>query len=459
MAAPFESGDAPFPGYRELHQFSNTLRDRWTSSDANKEVIVDWYRFPNRFRAGDLHTLRRVQALSHPGILPILDIFLFDLNERGWWKPADIPAEMDPQRFVGCVVVTAEARKPLSRYQQSSRPVPPPIWAEPLEKVVAALDYLHSHPDGPFVYAELHPDTILELRSERLLLAPWFRLAVLQPSPLEAYSTGRPMYTAPEQFRGRHLPASDQFALAMILYELRTGFSAHARDANIVELMTAVVEGRLRFPLVGPAERAVLRRATAVEPAERYPTCQEFYTAFVDAMRSSDPYHEGFLKSLGEAPHDDSIRLAYADWLDEQQRPGGAFLRAEAELNALAKQDAAREQLFDQLLLMTVDLPRDWLATVSRADLTGCDVQFEFRCPKTWESLRPTDAPNVRYCSECNQSVHFVYELDELRELATKNLCAAIQPMGLVALGRVATELTPALPPPPRSFWSRLLGR
>jgi uncharacterized protein (TIGR02996 family) len=39
-----------------------------------------------------------------------------------------------------------------------------------------------------------------------------------------------------------------------------------------------------------------------------------------------------FLAAIRATPMDDTLRLVYADWLDEQGRPEGAFLRLDCEL-------------------------------------------------------------------------------------------------------------------------------
>ena len=42
-----------------------------------------------------------------------------------------------------------------------------------------------------------------------------------------------------------------------------------------------------------------------------------------------------FLAAIQAAPNDNTPRLVYADWLDEQGRPGGDFLRIDCEIASL----------------------------------------------------------------------------------------------------------------------------
>lgn len=45
-----------------------------------------------------------------------------------------------------------------------------------------------------------------------------------------------------------------------------------------------------------------------------------------------------FLKALGDSPADETVRLVYADWLEERGDPRGAYVRIEHEMTCLAQQ-------------------------------------------------------------------------------------------------------------------------
>jgi serine/threonine-protein kinase len=98
---------------------------------------------------------------------------------------------------------------------------------------------------------------------------------------------GTPYYMAPEQVRsaagvdGR----SDQYALGAILYECVTGQRAHQGE-TIYEVIRSVGEGtflppRARRPDVPVALEAAILRAMALEPAQRFPSVQEFGRAIL----------------------------------------------------------------------------------------------------------------------------------------------------------------------------------
>jgi uncharacterized protein (TIGR02996 family) len=56
-----------------------------------------------------------------------------------------------------------------------------------------------------------------------------------------------------------------------------------------------------------------------------------------------------FLVSIEAAPDDNTLRLVYADWLDERGRPEGAFIRIECEL-AIVEHARKQDELLDAQL-------------------------------------------------------------------------------------------------------------
>jgi serine/threonine-protein kinase len=91
-------------------------------------------------------------------------------------------------------------------------------------------------------------------------------------------------YAAPEFLEGRTSAASDQYALAVTYYQLRTGrlpFTGH---------MAQVLDGHRRRQadvsvLPQAAEQAAVARALAKDPLARWPNC----LAFVAALASGPP--------------------------------------------------------------------------------------------------------------------------------------------------------------------------
>lgn len=52
-----------------------------------------------------------------------------------------------------------------------------------------------------------------------------------------------------------------------------------------------------------------------------------------------DPVEQSFLSRIIESPEDDSLRLMYADWLDEQNSLHGEFIRLQLQREAFDSWD------------------------------------------------------------------------------------------------------------------------
>lgn len=96
--------------------------------------------------------------------------------------------------------------------------------------------------------------------------------------------SGTPNYMAPEQWKGTvQNAATDQYALAVMLYELLSGTVPFkpAFDTGNFEIMRNAVcnEAVLPIPELMKKHNAVLLRALSKDPAERFGSCGEFVEA------------------------------------------------------------------------------------------------------------------------------------------------------------------------------------
>jgi uncharacterized protein (TIGR02996 family) len=89
--------------------------------------------------------------------------------------------------------------------------------------------------------------------------------------------------------------------------------------------------------------------------------------------------HDPFLIAVAERPHDDTLRLVYADWLDENGLPDhAAFLRLEVRLRR-ADRAPGWFALCRAFLRAANAIPDNWRELVSRPRLVGT----------TWRHLDP----------------------------------------------------------------------
>jgi len=68
-----------------------------------------------------------------------------------------------------------------------------------------------------------------------------------------------------------------------------------------------------------------------------------------------------FLQAIRAAPHDDTPRLIYADWLEERGDPRGEFIRLQCALNRLPARDPAAPRLRERLQELLSRYETEWV--------------------------------------------------------------------------------------------------
>jgi uncharacterized protein (TIGR02996 family) len=143
----------------------------------------------------------------------------------------------------------------------------------------------------------------------------------------------------------------------------------------------------------------------------------------------------GFLSAIQQAPADETARLVYADWLDEQGDPAktarAEFIHLELQMAKVPEQSINRIRWLNKLRKLAANIDARWLAIVSHPRLEACRMQFQFECPKQWDKLTPTKDAKVRFCESCKQQVHFCTTLREARSRAAQRQCVAVT-LGLI---------------------------
>jgi serine/threonine-protein kinase len=102
---------------------------------------------------------------------------------------------------------------------------------------------------------------------------------------------GTPLYMAPEQLRGRPVPASDVWALGVITYEMVTGRRPFS-PADVPALIDAprpITEPKALRPELPRAAQDVILKALNYDPAQRYAYAHEMGEAFLSAVHADPP--------------------------------------------------------------------------------------------------------------------------------------------------------------------------
>jgi eukaryotic-like serine/threonine-protein kinase len=160
-----------------------------------------------------------------------------------------------------------------------------------LEAAAGALDYAHAH---GVVHRDVKPANILRDDDGGVHVADFGVASAAGLDSLTQTGTilGTAGYLAPEQAEGKPAgPPADRYALGVLAFELLTGSRPFEADSP-----TAEATAHVRAPVPSISSRghgvpreadAVLQRALAKDPAQRFPSCAEFVAALRDAYASA----------------------------------------------------------------------------------------------------------------------------------------------------------------------------
>lgn len=160
-----------------------------------------------------------------------------------------------------------------------------------------AIGYAHAH---GVVHRDLKPANIIIGPNDHTTIVD-FGVALLDTAPsltTTGLIVGTPLYMSPEQMRGQDLDGrSDQYSLAIILYEMLTGqfpYESIRVPAIYHQQMTGLpIPITERDPHISTAIEAALLRAMAKDPAQRFETMADFNQALRRrTVRKTSPRRE-----------------------------------------------------------------------------------------------------------------------------------------------------------------------
>ena len=162
--------------------------------------------------------------------------------------------------------------------------------ADLLKQIASALDYAHSQ---GVIHRDIKASNVMFDNHGTAYLVD-FGIARLKEATSGLTGTGMVVgtwaYMAPEQWRGETVvPATDQYALAVMMYGLLTGhlpFEAETPAGVMHKHLNAMpTPAHTLRPDVPEALTLVLERALAKQPADRFPTITAFAQAFEQGIR------------------------------------------------------------------------------------------------------------------------------------------------------------------------------
>ena len=210
-------------------------------------------------RARFLREVRVTAGLVHPALIPVFD-----------------SGEGEGLLYYVMPLVRGESLRDLIR-----RGLDVSRGAHLLADVAEGLDVAHRN---AVVHRDVKPENILVV-DDRAVLTD-FGVAFVTANTLGDLRTetglvvGTPMYMSPEQLTsGRTIDGrSDVYALGCVLHEIALGHPPHASGEGLPQLIAQRATQPVELPATIPAYsplRAVLERALAVDPSQRFATAAE----------------------------------------------------------------------------------------------------------------------------------------------------------------------------------------
>jgi serine/threonine-protein kinase len=209
-------------------------------------------------RARFMNEWRIAAGLHHPNILPVHDA-----------------GEVSGQLFLAMDLINGGD---LGHLLLREGALSPPRALRILDQAAAALDAAHA---ADLVHRDFKPGNIL-LDGEHAFLTDFGLSKLLGPTPKTRLTApgrmvGTAEYLAPEQIRGENVTSmTDIYALGCVIFETLTTSSPFEGETDFV-LMYAHLERPVpamseRRPSLPPAADAVVKKAMAKVPYERYPS-------------------------------------------------------------------------------------------------------------------------------------------------------------------------------------------
>jgi eukaryotic-like serine/threonine-protein kinase len=255
-------------GMADVYLAEDTLLGRRVALKLLHHRFAEDQEFVERFK----REAQSAAGLSHPNVVAVFD--------RGEW---------DGTYYIAMEYLSGRTLKQVIREHGA---LDPNDAIDIVMQILLAVRFAHRR---GIIHRDIKPHNVI-LDEEGRAKVTDFGIARAGASDMTLTGSimGTAQYLSPEQAQGHAVSApSDLYAVGVVLYELLTGSVPFEGDSPVTIALKQVSEEpappSVRNPAVGPALDAVVMRALAKDPAQRYQSADELIVALGQARDGIAP--------------------------------------------------------------------------------------------------------------------------------------------------------------------------
>ncbi len=215
---------------------------------------------------------RTIASLNHPNVVRILDFGVAD----------SIPY----------LVMEYAPNGTLRQRHPKGIPLSPLSIVPYLQQATDALQYAHNR---KLIHRDIKPENMLLGANNQVLLSDFGLVLIAQSTGSQSVKEmgGTVPYMAPEQLQGRPRPASDQYALGVVVYEWLCGdrpFHGTFTEVASQHMFAPPPALRSKIPGISPKIEQVILKALAKDPQQRFADIKAFATTYEESCQALQPY-------------------------------------------------------------------------------------------------------------------------------------------------------------------------
>ncbi|HEX3785229.1 MAG TPA: Stk1 family PASTA domain-containing Ser/Thr kinase [Pseudonocardiaceae bacterium] len=272
----YELGDTiGYGGMSEVHKGRDVRLSRDVAIKVLRADLARDPQFQERFR----REAQNAAALNHPAIVAVYDT-------------GETTTEFGPLPYIVMEFVDGRTLRDIVK---TEGPLPSKRAMEVMADVCAALDFSHRH---GIVHRDVKPANVMITRTGAVKVMDFGIARAVADGQAQMTQTaaviGTAQYLSPEQARGESVDArSDVYAAGCVLFELLTGEPPFTGDSPVAVAYQHVREDpkppSSLNPRVNPALDAIVLKAMAKGPANRYQSAAEMRGDLVRVLSGQRP--------------------------------------------------------------------------------------------------------------------------------------------------------------------------